>query len=169
MHIVDVFEYAADPDEVFEMMTDEEFIEAKCQAQHATSYSASVHVSTSGTTAVANRELPTQGFPEFLTSLVGRSIHVVETVQWAQASANGTRRATLTVTMGTAPIGITGTITLEPGGAGTVVRYEAHLKAKVPFIGGKIERAAKPTLLSAMNKERETAAWWLEGEEEEPG
>lgn len=166
MHLVDVFEYAATPDEVFEMMTDAEFIEYKCQAQHATSYSASVEVSANGTVAVANRELPTHGFPDFLTSMVGRTIHVVETVHWATPPrADGSRTGRFTVTLGSAPISITGTVTLEPGGAGTVVTYEADLKAKVPFVGGKIERAAEPTLLSAMRKERETGTWWLSEEE----
>jgi uncharacterized protein YndB with AHSA1/START domain len=167
MHIVDEFEYAASPDEVFEMMTDEEFIERKCAAQHATSYSASVRFDGDEATAVAQRELPTGGFPEFVRSLVGRSIQVVETVHWRPARGDGGRSAQLTVTMGTAPIGLTGTITLQPGGLGTIVTYDAELKARVPFVGSKVEQAAKPTLLTGMRKELETGQAWLAEEWEE--
>ena len=164
MHIVDVFEYPASPDEVFVMMADEEFIQRKCAAQHATSYSASVQFDGDQATAVAKRELPTRGFPDFVRSLVGNSILVVETVQWAGARRDGGRTARLTVTMGNAPIGVTGTITLEPGGMGTIVTYDANLKARVPFVGGKVEQAAKPTLLTGMRKELETGQAWLVGE-----
>ncbi len=164
MHIVDVFEYAASPDEVFVMMTDEEFIERKCAAQHSTSYSASVQIAGEAATAVATRELPTGGFPDFVRSLVGNSIRVVETVEWSEARLDGARTARLTVTMGAAPIGLTGRITLEPGGLGTIVTYDANLKARVPFVGGKVENAAKPTLLTGMRKEFETGQAWLDGE-----
>ncbi|MGB8384200.1 MAG: DUF2505 domain-containing protein [Dermatophilaceae bacterium] len=164
MHIVDVFEYPASPDEVFVMMTDEEFIERKCAAQHATNYSAAVELDGDEAIAIAKRELPTRGFPDFLRSLVGNSILVVETVQWSGARASGARTARLTVTMGSAPIGLTGTITLEPGGLGTIVTYDADLKARVPLVGGKVEQAAKPTLLTGMRKEFETGQAWLDGE-----
>ncbi len=165
MHIVDVFEYAASPDEVFAMMTDEEFIERKCAAQHASNYSASVQfLGDDEARAVATRELPTKGFPDFVRSLVGNSIRVVETVEWAPARFDGGRTGRLTVTMGSAPIGLTGTITLEAGGLGTIVTYDANLKAKVPFVGGKVEQAAKPTLLTGMRKELETGQAWLDGQ-----
>ncbi|MGV1008149.1 MAG: DUF2505 domain-containing protein [Dermatophilaceae bacterium] len=164
MHIVDEFEYAATPDEVYDMMTDEEFIERKCAAQHATNYSASVRFNGDQATAVARRELPTGGFPEFVRSLVGTSIQIVETAQWDAARWDGGRTARLTVTMGSAPIGLTGTITLQPGGLGTIVTYSAELKARIPFVGGKVEQAAKPTLLTGMRKELETGELWLAGD-----
>ncbi len=163
MHLVDVFEYAASPEEVYAMMTDVEFLERKCKAQYATSYSASAETNDTGATTVANRELPTRGFPDFVRSMVGQSIHVVETVHWGRPSAGGVRQARLVVTMGAAPLRLTGTITLEPGGVGTVVTYDADLTARVPFVGGRIEKAAERPILSGMRKERETGQAWLAG------
>ncbi|MEI2731566.1 MAG: DUF2505 domain-containing protein [Dermatophilaceae bacterium] len=161
MHITERYELPAPPDKVFAMLTDEEFVARKCAAQHAIRHSGTVHRHGDGAKVVAHRELPTGGFPDFAKALVGHTIHVTETVEWSPARSDGTRTGKLTVHMGAAPIGVHGTITLAPGGAGSVITYSGDLKARVPFIGGRVENAAKPTLVAGIHKERDTGADWL--------
>lgn len=161
MHITERYELPAPPDEVFAMLTDEEFVSRKCAAQHAIRHSRQVHTHGDTAKVVAHRELPTGGFPDFAKALVGHTIHVTETVEWSAARADGSRTGRLTVQMGAAPIGVHGTITLAAGGAGSVITYDGELKARVPFVGGRVENAAKPTLIAGIRKERDTAAAWL--------
>lgn len=161
MHITERYELPAPPDEVFQMLTDEDFVTRKCAAQHAIRHSAQVHRRGDTAKVVAHRELPTGGFPDFAKALVGHTIHVTETVEWSAPRPDGSRTGRLTVHMGAAPIGVHGTITLAPGGAGSVVTYDGDLKARVPFIGGRVENAAKPTLIAGIRKERETGDVWL--------
>ena len=60
-----------------------------------------------------------------------------------------------------APIALKGTLMLAPGQGGTVETLEAELKAKVPLIGGKIEKAAAPPIEEAIDIEATTAQKWL--------
>ena len=46
-----------------------------------------------------------------------------------------------------------GTLLLEPGGPGTLEHIEADLKAKVPLIGGKLEKAAASPIQEAIDIE----------------
>ena len=62
-----------------------------------------------------------------------------------------------------APIALKGTVRLAPGGPGTVEQLDAELKAKVPLIGGKIEKAAAPPIEEAIDIEAQTAQEWLAG------
>ena len=63
--------------------------------------------------------------------------------------------------MGTAPIGLIGTIRLDPIAEGTQVTVDGELKARVPFIGGKVEEAAAPSALAGIRKEHKVGIAWL--------
>jgi hypothetical protein len=164
MLISESFDYPADVDTVFVMMTDEDFHARKCEATHAITHSESVTLTSTEATVVTVRELPTDGFPDFARSFVGQSIHVTETIIYGPALEDGTRVGDLQITMGTAPIGLTGTVTVAAIEGGTRVTVEGDLKARVPFIGGKVEEAAAPSVLSGIRKERQVGLAWLQDE-----
>ena len=48
-----------------------------------------------------------------------------------------------------------------PGGAGSVETIDADLKASLPLIGGKIEKAAAPPIEEAIDIEAATVKEWL--------
>ena len=60
-----------------------------------------------------------------------------------------------------APLTVKGTIRLEPNGARTVEVIDAELKANVPLIGGKLERAAADPINAAIAIEIELLREWL--------
>ena len=161
MQISESFTYPAPVDTVFAMMTDEEFQSRKCEATHAITHSESVTVTSTEATVVTTRELPTSGFPDFVRSFVGQTIQVVETINYPPADADGSRIGDLNITMGTAPIGLIGTIRLDPIAEGTQVTVDGELKARVPFIGGKVEEAAAPSALAGIRKEHKVGIAWL--------
>lgn len=162
MKISATFDYAATPHDVFAMLVDEEFQARKCVATGALSHSVSVRAQDERTVIVSNRELPTDGFPDFVKSLVGATLAVTETQDWGPAGPDGARQGRLTVDITGAPIDLAGTLSLTPSGQGSVESVDGELKARIPLIGGKIEKAAAPAIESAIRAERETGQAWLQ-------
>ncbi|MEO6144562.1 MAG: DUF2505 domain-containing protein [Dermatophilaceae bacterium] len=161
MKITATFDYAGTPQDVFAMLIDEEFQARKCVATGALNHSVSVSAQDDRTVIVSNRELPTDGFPDFVKSLVGATLAVTETQDWGPAGPGGARQGRLTVDIAGAPIELAGTLSLAPAGEGSVESVDGELKARIPLIGGKIEKAAAPAIESAIRAERETGQAWL--------
>jgi hypothetical protein len=161
MKIAKSIDYAATPKEVFAVLSDVKFQEAKCAATAAIKHSADVKTVGDHTVITTERVLPSDGLPDFAKSMVGDTLKVTETQDWGPASADGSRRGTVDMAVAGAPIALKGTLMLAPGGGGTVERLDAELKARVPLIGGKIEKAAAPPIEEAIDIEAQTAAKWL--------
>jgi hypothetical protein len=60
------------------------------------------------------------------------------------------------------PIALMGTLSLAADGPGSVELLDSELKARVPLIGGKIEKAAAPPIENAIAIEHRTAQEWLD-------
>ncbi len=161
MKIARTAEYDATPEEVFAVLRDPLFQEAKCKATAAVRYEASVEPSGESTVIRTERILPSDGLPEFAKGMVGETIKVTETQEWGPAEADGSRRGTVAMVVAGAPIALNGTITLAPGGPGTVETFDADLKAKVPLLGGTMEKAAAPPIKDAIDIEVAQAKEWL--------
>jgi hypothetical protein len=56
-----------------------------------------------------------------------------------------------------------GTIELVPDGSGTVEVVELEIKAKVPLVGGKLERLMAEQVRDGMDTECEVGRAWLKG------
>ncbi|HEX5523727.1 MAG TPA: DUF2505 domain-containing protein [Pedococcus sp.] len=163
MRITKAAEYHATPEEVFAVLSDKAFQNAKCAATAAIEHEATVEANGERTLITTERVLPSHGLPEFARSLVGPTLKVVETQDWGPASADGSREGTVDMEVVGAPMSLKGTIRLEPGGPGTLEHIDAELKAKVPLMGGKIEKAAAPSIQEAIDIEVQTAHEWLHG------
>ena len=161
MKIAKTIEYAATPEEVFAVLSDVKFQEAKCAATAAIKHSADVETVGDHTVITTERILPSDGLPDFAKSMVGDTLKVTETQDWGPAASGGGRRGTVEMAVAGAPIALKGTLMLAPGAGGTVETLDAELKAKVPLIGGKIEKAAAPPIEEAIDIEATTAKKWL--------
>jgi Protein of unknown function (DUF2505) len=161
MRIAKSIEYAATPEAVFAVLSDAKFQEAKCAATAAVRHSATVNTVGDRTVITTERILPSDGLPDFAKSMVGDTLKVTETQEWGPASDDGSRQGTVEMGVAGAPISLTGTLSLAPGGAGTVEQLDAELKARVPLVGGKIEKAAAPPIQEAIDIEARTAQEWL--------
>ena len=161
MKISTTFDYAATPQQVFAMLADTEFQNRKCIATGALSHSVSVSPQGDRTLIVNHRDMPTDSFPDFVKSMVGATLAVTETQDWGPPGPDGGRQGTITVDLGGAPLDLVGVLSLAPAGEGSLESIDANLKAKIPLIGGKIEKAAAPAIESAIRVERETGQAWL--------
>ena len=165
MKISATIDYAASPHEVFAMLADQDFQTRKCVATGARSHTVAISAQGGRTVIVSSRDLPTDDFPDFVKSMVGATLAITETQDWGPAGPDGSRQGVLTVDIAGAPIDLAGTLSLVPGGKGSVESVEGDLKARIPLLGGKIEKAAAPAIESAIRVESETGQAWLAGKE----
>lgn len=151
------------PSAVFEMLSDTAFQERKCEATGAVEYDVNVTgFDDGGATITTRRHLPTDQVPDLVKTFVGSTVLVVQVDDWAPAKADGSRDGTIGVEISGAPVKLTGTQRLTDDGAGGTVQYvDGDLKASVPLIGGKIERAAEPAIRAAIRVEERTGHAWL--------
>ena len=163
MRIRATIEYAATPQEVFAMLADQDFQTAKAKATGALEHDVSVTTKGDRTVITSKRTMPTDEFPDFVKGMVGDRLPVTETHEWGPAAGDGSRRGTITVAVGSLPVGLHGTLALGPGGEGTTQAVDGELKARIPLIGGKVEKAAAPAIEAAIDIERTTGRAWLAG------
>ena len=154
-------DYAGTPDAVFAMLADEGFQSRKCEATGALRYSVTISAQGDRTVIISKRDLPTDGFPDFVKKMVGTTLAITETQDWGPADTGGARQGRLTVDIAGAPVDLAGTLSLAPGGQGTVQTVEGDLKARIALVGGMIENAAAPAVRSAIRVESETGYAWL--------
>ena len=155
-------ELAATPEEVYAVVTDPAFQQAKCEATTVGGpFSAEVSGGQAGARVHTERELPTSDLPDVVRSFVGEHLTIVEVFDWAAPGADGSREAALDLHVKGAPVTLKGTLRLQPTATGTLETLDAELKANVPFIGGKIEKSASGPITTAITIETELLRKWL--------
>ncbi|MBV9592765.1 MAG: DUF2505 domain-containing protein [Actinobacteria bacterium] len=147
----------AKPAAVFEMMTDRAFQEQKCVETGALNYTVEID----GAHVRTLRQMPADGLPDYVKNLVRDGIRVQEQFDWSEPDSGGGRVARMDVRFLGQPLVMTGTLRIDPAGAGTVVLLDGDLKAGIPILGAKIEAAAEPLIKQAMRIERDLGRRWL--------
>jgi len=154
--------YAADPATVFAMLCDQAFQERKLGATGALEHEVTVEArGGDGAEIRSRRTMPTDQVPDLVRNLVGSTLTVVQVESWGPAGADGGRDGTVTVEVSGAPVRLTGSLRIRPDGAGTLETVDGDLKARVPIIGGRIERAAEPAIMAAIEVEEREGRGWL--------
>ena len=161
MKISETITYAAPPETVYAMVTDVAFQERKCVEAHAQRHEAAVSPAGDGARVVTKRDLPADDLPDFAKSIVGPTLSVTETYEWGGAAGDGTRTGTLTVEVAGAPVAMRSSVRLAPAGGGTQISIDGDLKASIPLVGGRVEKAAAPAVVHAIRGEERTGRRWL--------
>lgn len=161
MRLLADIRYDAAPDEVFAMLRDPGFQAQRCRATGAVDHHVDVdEFDDGGVTITSSRTMPTDQVPDFVRTFVGPTLVVTEIQEWP-ADDGGDRAGTILLEIRGAPIRMTGTLRLLAEGAGTREVVDCDLKAAVPLVGGRIERAIEPALLAAIRVEERTGRAWL--------
>lgn len=166
MEMSDTIEFAAGVEEVFAMLTDEEFQDWKCFETKAIAHEVNIRQAGAHTIIGTRRTLPTDNFPDFVRSIVGNKIVIVQEDTWHPAGPDGSRRGTISVHVQSIPLRLHGTLLLTPTATGTHEEIIGDLRASIPLIGSKIEKAAMPAVESAVRAERRVGHAWLTSDEE---
>jgi Protein of unknown function (DUF2505) len=153
--------YHADPETVFAMLADEEFIVHKSTQSGSLDVSAGVVADGDGV-RIHNRRVMPAKVPGFVKRFLGDTIPLDETQIWTAADEDGSREAQFTVDFDGQPISFSGTISLRPQDGGTAVETKGPIKCSVPLVGGRIEKFASEWISKYLNKEQRVGAQWLE-------
>lgn len=168
MKISETLTHTASADEVFAIFSDVDYQNLKCERSGALDHEVVIELDDQGgTIIVTNRQLPTDGFPDFAKRFVGETVTVIEKQEWAAASGDGARTAALTVEIPQTPVRLNGAARLTPTGSGCDQVVEGDLKANIPLIGGKIEGAVAPILVKAIRLEGRLVERWLADQKNE--
>jgi uncharacterized protein YndB with AHSA1/START domain len=151
--------YDAPPGQVFEMLADPAFREKVCRAMDVVSVEVSLDRSGAGFTLVCDQVQKTTGLPSFARKFAGDTTRAVQKETWPDASGGS-----LQIETPGKPTSMTGTIRLDPDGAGTTEVVELEIKAKVPLIGGKLEGLMAEQVRAGMDTEHQVGTAWLTGE-----
>jgi hypothetical protein len=148
--------FPTDPETLFKLLANKEFILAKCAATGSLTATASISPGPDGSmTLVSTRVLPAD-LPGPAKSLVGDTITVTETQVWTPADTNGSRTAQVSVEF-SGPMKFEGRLQLTPTPTETTVTTTGKFTASVPFIGGKIEKVAAEQTTRYLNAEERVA------------
>ena len=154
--------YDADPAAVFAMLTDATFQERKCAATGALESEVEIErFQDGGATIRTRRTMPTDQIPDFARSFVGRTLDVVQVDDLGAPDAAGRRDGSIVVEIKGAPVRFAGSLALDASGSGTVETIDGDIKASVPLVGGRLERALEPALQAAIRVEQREGTAWL--------
>ena len=164
MRVEDTIHYPATPHEVAAMLADPAFVERKMVATHAISHEIEVTGDAEGPfTVTTRRTMSTSELPDIAQKFVGETLDVRQVESWDAAGPDGSRAGTVVVEIIGAPMRLTGTLRLAPDTGGTTETLAGDLKASVPLVGGKLEKAAEPAFMAGIRKEHEVGKEWLGG------
>lgn len=158
MRITATLEFHASPEEVFAVTTESDFQEEVCEATSLGDYTVEITERGERTIVSTQRHLPSDDLPGFARSFVGDHFVIQESQDWGPASPDGTRVANLRLHVAGTPLTLTGTITLRPGGPGTLEELDADLRASIPLLGARIEQAAAGPIRAAIGIEGDLLA-----------
>lgn len=161
MRIADAIEYTAPVNDVFDMLTTDAFQESKCRATGALNHHVSIQRNGDSATILTKRTVPTTKFPDFVKSLVGDTLLIVQRDVWRPPSGDGSRAGTIHVEVEGTPIHLEGHLRLTPTSSGCREDIDGDMKCSIPLLGGRIEKAALPAVESAIQAERRVGYEWL--------
>jgi hypothetical protein len=154
MDISSHLDFAAEPADVYAMMTDRRYLDEVCVASGSLNY----HVSVDGSTTKTSRTLPA---PDSAARFTGPQLTVDEEVVWGDPSSDGSRSGTVTMTVLGQPVKFRGRLQLSAGGRGSVVDITGDLKVAIPLLGKKLEESTAPAVTEGYSKQQEVGDRWL--------
>jgi hypothetical protein len=155
MNISSHLDFAAQPVDVYAMMTDQKYLEEVCVASGSLSY----HVSVEGSTTRTSRTLPA---PDSAARFTGPQLTVNDEIVWGSPSSDGSRTATVSMTVLGQPVTFKGNQQLSTGGRGSVVDVSGELKVAIPLLGRKLEESAAPAVMAGYRTQQGVGDHWLE-------
>ena len=87
---------------------------------------------------------------------------VIQRMMWSEPDSDGSRSATMEISVAGLPVHVDAVARLSPTAAGSAIDYSGSLTVKVPLIGAMIEKQAVPFILETLDIQQRTGIAWLE-------
>jgi len=142
--------------DVAAMLSDEEFREEVCDAQHVLRAMVSVDADEDGMEVTIDQVQAAKGIPSFAKRFVGDEINIVQTESWSSAT-----EGTIRVTIPGKPGEMSGSTRLTESGGVTTHTVDLDIKVGIPLVGGKIEGLIADLLLKALKVENRVGRDYL--------
>ena len=143
--------------------TDEGFVRSISEHVGGSLVSLTVDGDTSGPfTLTAVRQIPTDRLPDMAKKLVGSSLTVTQKETWDAPAADGSRTASVDLSVGGVPLKVAAVQRLVALAEGTRVDVEGSVSSSIPFLGDKIAKAAEPMIGKALTIQAAQAGKWIE-------
>lgn len=154
MKLTKNYSYPADVEQVFALVSSQEFREEACVAQHATSHAVSVETEGDTTVVRIERSVPAE-LPDFVKRLTGDTVSVVQVERWSAPAADGSRSAVVSVDIVGQPASMKGSATLKNVGSGAAFDIDGDVKVSIPLLGRKIEPEVAKAISASLDAEVE--------------
>jgi hypothetical protein len=152
--------YDAPPERVYAMLADPDFRQKSCAAMEMISADVQLEPSPDGGdgfSLVIDQLQNTKDLPAFARAFAGESTQAIQREVWPSTTAGS-----LSIESPGKPASASGTIRLEPDGAGTTEVVELEIKVRVPLIGGRLEKLMAEKVAAGMDIEHAVGVSWLE-------
>ena len=146
--------------DVFAMLTDPVFQRERCEATGALETTVDISGDPAAPIVKCRRRLATVGLPDFVRKVVGSSIEITDEVRW-RPETGPNREADVRLVIVGQPTKMAGELHVRDDGQRTQGALAAELKAGVPFLGTRIEKATAPLIIKAMAIEQTVGRQWL--------
>jgi hypothetical protein len=144
--------YAATPDAVLALLTDEAFLRDRAGALGAQVQ----EVTVAGTTTTVRYTAPTAGIPPMFARFVGSSVSVEERTSWTPNGDGGSRAALdVQTTIFGRTVRVSGERRLIPTADGTRSTVTGDAKVNAPLIGRQAEGAVRELVTVVLRREDE--------------
>ena len=151
-------EFAASVDQVYAMLSDTSYLDAKCAP--AISSSHTVTLEGQFTTIQVMREMPLPAnIPDIARSIVGETLKLTETQRWDSSGQHPTGTLSIVVIQGTAEVN--GSMSLSANGKKTILQVTADIMVRVPLFGASLERSISGSVESVLHEEEKIGQAWL--------
>jgi hypothetical protein len=151
--------YDAPPEQVYAMLSDPEFRRQSCEAMEVISADVQLDPDSDGRegfSLVIDQLQSTKDLPAFARTFAGESTQAIQREVWRDATTGS-----LSIESPGKPTSASGTIRLEPSGAGTTEVVELEIRVKVPLLGGKLEKLMAEKVAAGMDVEHSVGVAWL--------
>lgn len=160
MRLTETLRLPLSPDEAARMYADPGYAEIRGRVLGAREASAAVSDGPGGAfVTTTTLVMPTDQVPDVVRPFVGASVTVIETQEWEPASGSE-RHGRIRFEVLGAPASMSGTLLLRAAEGGCTVAIEGDVRADVPLLGRRIEKAALPYVSTVLRHEERAAAQW---------
>lgn len=164
MHLRETLDLPLTPAAAAAMYADPRYADIRVEALRATSAETDVTGDVDGAFTVTTvLAMSTDGVPDVARPFVGSSVSVREEQSWHAPEADGSRDGRTVLTVVGTPASMTADLRIVPVGTDrSEVTIDGDLVAKVPLLGGRIEKAAVPYVSKVLRAEERAAATYCE-------
>lgn len=148
-------------EQAFASRVEQSVREQACRESGALSYDVAIERAADGSARVQVRRVMAPQVPDFIRRFVGDSISIDHVEQWSAPGPNGTRTATVNITVKGQPASMTGQMVLSPAPEGSTELVTGEVKVGIPFLGRQIEPEIIKVIEAAVRIEQRVGQDWV--------